>query len=182
MRTRLAVLIAAGVVVAVVVAAVALSSARDAYPLQPAGASQWNPVALGKPTQAVVLYLELRPGDRVELLGGETIGLPAAVRPTLYLSRPVLHANGDRVIGEALEPLVGAVVEAPATAAPGHENTVCIVAEMTPTTPGTYQLASVRLRLRVNGGGEQAREGISVHWTVCADDPAPACDPPGTEP
>ena len=53
----------------------------------------------------MVLYLGLRPGDRIELLGGETIGLPAAVRPMLYLSRPVLHANGDRVIGEALEPV-----------------------------------------------------------------------------
>ena len=182
MRTRLAVLIAAGVVVAAVVAGVALSAARDPYPLQPADASLWNPVALGTPTQAVVLYLELRPGDRIELLGGETIGLPAVVRPTLYLSRPVLHANGDRVIGEALEPLAGTVIETPATAAPGPENTVGIVAEITPTTPGVYQLDSVRLRFRVNGGGEQTREGISVHWTVCADDPAPKCESPETEP
>jgi len=181
MQTRLAILIAAGVVVAAVVV-VALSSARDPYPLQPAGASQWNPVALGKPTQAVVLYLELRPGDRIELLGGETIGLPDAVRPTLYLSRPVLHANGDRVIGEALEPLTSAVIETPATASPGPENTVGIVAEITPTTPGIYQLDAVRLRFRVNGGGEQAREGVSVHWTVCADDPAPKCELPETEP
>jgi hypothetical protein len=181
MRTWLAVLIAAAAVVAAVVV-IALSSARDPYPLQPAVASQWNPVALGTPTQAVVLYLELRPGDRIELLGGEPIGLPAAVRPTLYLSRPVLQANGDRVIGEALEPLAGAVVEAPATAPPGPENTVGIVAEMTPATPGTYQLTSVRLRFRVNGGGEQVREGISTFWTVCAADPAPDCDPAETEP
>jgi hypothetical protein len=130
----------------------------------------------------VVLNLELRPGDRIELLGGEAIGLPAAVQPTMYLSRPVLHANGDRVIGEALEPLAGAVIEAPASASPGPENTVGIVAEITPTTPGTYQLTSVRLRFRVNGGGERVREGISTSWTVCADDPAPSCDPPETEP
>ena len=181
MRTRLALLLAAGMIAAVV--AVALTSARDPYPLQGAGASQWNPVALGKPTQAVVLYLELRPGDRVELLGGESIGLPAAVRPTLYLSRPVLHANGDRVIGEALEPLAGAVIEAAASAAPGPDNAVGIVAEITPSSPGTYQLTSVRLRFRVNGGGERVREGITTHWTVCADDPAPSCDPPdGTDP
>jgi 4-amino-4-deoxy-L-arabinose transferase-like glycosyltransferase len=181
MRTRPALVLAA-VVVAAAVVAVALTSARDPYPLQPAGASQWNPVALGKPTQAVVLYLELRPGDRIELLGGETIGLPAAVRPTLYLSRPVLHADGDRVIGEALEPLAGAVIEAPASASFGPENTVGIVGQMTPTTAGTYQLTSVRLRFRVNGGGEQVHQGISVHWTVCADDPVPACEPAETEP
>ena len=181
MRTRPALLLAAVVAVAAVVG-LTITAARDPYPLQGAGAAQWNPVALGKPTQAVVLYLQLRPGDRIELLGGEAIGLPPAVRPTLYLSRPVLHATGERVIGEALEPLAGAVIEAPATASPGPENTVGIVAEMTPTTPGTYQLTSVRLRFRVNGGGERVREGITTFWTVCADDPAPSCDPPETEP
>lgn len=176
MRTRLAMLVAAGMVAAVV--AVALTSAHDPYPLQGAGASQWDPVALGTPTQAVVLYLELRPGDRIELLGGETFGLPAAVRPTLYLSRPVLHADGTRVTGEVLEPLGGAMIEAPASAAPGPDNAVGIVAEITPSSPATYQLTSVRLRFRVNGGFEQVREGISVHWTVCAADPVPSCEPP----
>jgi hypothetical protein len=181
MRPRLAILLAAIAAFAVAVA-VALTYTPDPYPLQAAGASQWNPVTLGKPTQAVVLYLEVHPGDRIELLGAEAIGLPPAVRPTLYLSRPVLHASGDRVIGEALEPLAGAVIEAPADASPGPENTVGIVGEMTPTSAGTYELTSVRLRFRVNGGGEQVREGISVHWTVCADDPVASCDPPGTEP
>jgi hypothetical protein len=181
MRPRLAFLLTTIVAVAAV-AAVALTSARDPYPMQGAGASQWNPVVLGAPTQAVVLYLELRPGDRIELLGGEAIGLPPAVRPTLYLSRPVLKPDGVRLIGEALEPLAGAVIEASANASPGPENTVGIVAEMTPTSAGTYELTSVRLRFRVNGGGERVREGISVNWTVCADDPAPSCDPPQTEP
>ncbi len=170
-----------GVIAAVV--AVALTSARDPYPLQGAGAAQWNPVALGKPTQAVVLSLELRPGDRIELLGGETIGLPAAVRPTLYLSRPVIKPDGTRLTGESLEPLAGAVIEAPASAAPGPDNAFGIIAEITPASPGTYQLTAVRLRFRVNGGGERVREGITTYWTVCADDPAPSCDPPDeTEP
>lgn len=86
------------------------------------------------------------------------------------------------MIGEALEPLAGAVIETTATASAGPENTVGIVAEMTPTSAGTYQLTSVRLRFRVNGGGNQVREGISVRWTVCADDPGPKCEPPETEP
>ena len=181
MRTRLALVVAAGMVVAAVAVA-ALTSARDPYPLQLATSAQWNPVALGKPAQAVVLYLQLKPGDRIELLGGEPIGLPAAVKPTLYLSRPVLHSGGERVIGEAMEPLAGAVVEAPATISPGPDNTVGIVAEVTPTAAGTYRLDAVRLRFRINGGGEQVREGITTIWTVCAADPAPACDPPDTEP
>ena len=113
------------------------------------------------------------------LMGLASVGLILLGATGIYLW---FRTYGERVIGEALEPLAGAVVEASATASPGPENTVGIVAEMTPTTPGTYQLTSVRLRFRVNGGGEQSREGISVFWTVCADDPAPDCDPAETEP
>ena len=98
MRRRLALFVVG--IVAATVAVVALTSARDPYPLQTeTGASQWNPVALGAPTRAVVLTLEPRPGDRIELLGAETIGLPPAVRPTLYLSRPVIQADGSRLPG-----------------------------------------------------------------------------------
>ena len=135
-------------------------------------------MAIGAPTRAVVLILEPRPGDRIELLGAETIGLPPAVRPTLYLSRPVIEADGTRLIWEALEPLAGAVIEPPAGASPGPDHNVAIVAEMTPEHAGTYLLTAIRLRFRTNGGFEQVREGISVVWTICADDPIPSCEPP----
>ena len=175
---RWLVLFAVGIVAAILAVA-ALSPASDSYPLQTnTGASQWNPAPLGATTQAVVLYLEPRPGDRIELLSAETIGLPPAVRPTLFLSRAVIEADGTRVIGEAREPIAGAVIEAPAGAPPGPEHTVGIVAEMTPTQAGTYQLTGIRLRFRTNGGFEQVREGISTTWTVCAADPAPDCEPP----
>ena len=100
------------------------------------------------------------------------------VRPTLFLSRAVIDAAGDRVIGEAREPLEGAVIEAPAGAAPGPDHTVGIVAEMTPEQAGTYQLTGIRLRFRTNGGVEQVREGISTLWTVCAADPSPLASRP----
>lgn len=167
-------------IVAATLAVFALSSAGDPYPLQTnTGTAQWNPVPLGAPTQAVVLYLQPRPGDRIELLGAETIGLPPAVRHRLFLSRAVIDADGDRVIGEAREPLEGAVIGAPAGTAPGAEHTVGIVAEMTPEQAGTYELTGIRLRFRTNGGFEQIREGISTVWTVCAADPVPSCEPPG---
>jgi hypothetical protein len=36
------------------------------------------------------------------------------------------------------------------------------------------EVTNVRLRYRLDGGAERAREGIEVVWTVCADDPKPA--------
>jgi hypothetical protein len=74
------------------------------------------------------------------------------------------------------------VIETPAGASPAPQYGVGIVAEMTPTKAGAYELTGVRLRFRINGGGEQVREGTSVIWTVCADDPAPTnCEPPPDE-
>lgn len=123
---------AVAVALAAVLVIVALMQARDPYPLPDGpGGSQSIRTAPGKPVQAVVVFMEPRPGDRIELLGADAIGLPPSVRPTLYLSRPVLEANGDRTIGEALEPLAGAVIETPAGASPAYEHTVGIVAEMT---------------------------------------------------
>jgi hypothetical protein len=181
---RLALPLAGIVAVAAGIGVAILTSAGDPYPLPDGtGAAQWNPVGLGAPTQAVVLSLEPRPGDRIELLGAEAIGLPPAVRPTLYLSRPVMKPDGVRLIGEKLEPIAGAVIEAPAGASPGPDNSVAIVAEMTPALPGTYQLTGIRVRFRTNGGVEQVREGITTLWTVCAADPPPDCEPPdGTDP
>jgi len=44
------------------------------------------------------------------------------------------------------------------------------------------ELTGIRLRFRVNGGGEQVREGTSVSWKVCAGDPVPAnCETPPDE-
>lgn len=178
MRHRRALLLA-GIVAVAAIAVAILISTRDPYPLPgETGAAQWNPVGLGASTQAVVLFLEPRPGDQIDLLDAETIGLPPAVRPTLYLSRPVIQADGSWLIGEALDSLAGAVIGPPAGASPGPEHTVGIVAKITPEHAGTYQLTGIRLRFRVNGGFEQVREGISVLWTICAADPAASCEPP----
>jgi hypothetical protein len=184
MRPRLPwVSAAVAVALAVVIVIVALTQARDPYPLPPGGGSSvLGPSTLGTPIQTVVVFFEPRPGDRIELLGAEPIGLPPDVRPTLYLSRAVPQADGTWLTGEALEPLAGAVIEVPAGASPGPEHGVGIVAEMTPQKAGVYTLTGVRLRFSLNGGGAQVREGTSVIWTICADDPAPAtCVPPGAE-
>jgi hypothetical protein len=172
MRLRLVWVVAGIAAAAVITLALSLTSS-DPYPM-PAdqGSSRSDPATIGAPTQAVVLFLEPRPGDRFELLGAEAVGLVGA-RTALYLSRPVINAVGDRVIGEVLEPIAGAVIEAPAGASPGPEHAVGIVAELTPDQAGIFELTAIRLRYRINGGAEQAREGISVLWTVCADDPAP---------
>jgi hypothetical protein len=183
MRPRIALLLLVGVAAAASIA-VALTSAADPYPLRGTGGAQWNPVRLGAPTRAVVVFMEPRPGDRIEFLGAEPIGLPPEVQPKLYLSRPVLEPDGTTMIGlpETFEPIAGAVIETPAGASPGFDHGVGIVAEMTPMAAGTYQLTAIRLRFRTNGGVEQVREGISAFWTVCADDPAPSCEPPETTP
>lgn len=174
---------AIAVALAAVIVVVALTRARDPYPLPDTGGSLvTSPALLGQPTDTVVVFMEPRPGDRIELLGAEQIGFPPDTKPTLYLSRAIPQADGSWLTGEALEPLAGAVIETPVGASPLPEYGVGIVAEMTPTTAGIYELTGVRLRFRINGGGEQVREGTSVIWKVCAGDPAPAsCEPPSDE-
>ena len=130
-------------------------------------------VEVGGDTSAVVLFLTPRPGHRIELLGAEAVGVEDGAEVRFFFSPPVVKPNGDRVIGDRLERLEGATFANPDTTT-GPERTIGVVAEMTATEPGRYELTAVRLRYRINGGAEQTAEGISVVLTVCADDPAPA--------
>jgi hypothetical protein len=158
----------------------------DPYPL-PAGpphAGQRGPARVGQPVTAVLIYLEVRPGDRIELLGAKPVGSIDGATVRFLLSRPVVHANGDKVIGEVFEPFEGGVATAaaasPGAASPGSDrylNTVGIVAELTAQRAGRFEVTSVRLGYRLNGGSERVGEGIDVVWTVCADDPAPSACP-----
>lgn len=149
--------------------------AGEAYPLPsgPPHAGQRNPAAVGQPTRAVLIFLSLRPGDRIELVGADAVGTLDGATVKFLLSRPVNEANGGRVIGQDFEDLNGAVVIA-ASASPGPDNTVGIAAALTAQEPGRFEIENVRLRYRLNGGREQVGYGIDVVWTVCADDPAPA--------
>lgn len=149
--------------------------ASDAYPLpsDPPNAAQRNPAAVGEVTNAVLIYLEVRPGDRIELVGAEAVGSLDGATVRFLLSRPVIEAGGIRTIGKEFEALEGAVVTA-ASASPGPDNTVGIAAELTALQPGRFEIRNARLRYRLNGGGEQVGEGIDVVWTVCVDDPRPA--------
>lgn len=178
MRPRL-VWVAVGIAAAAILTIV-LSRPGDSYPMpEGPGARMSTPAAVGVPIQGVVVFMEIRPGDRIELIGAEPVGLLAGAEVTLYLSRPVMADDGTRNIGVDLEPLAGAVVEVPGEASPGPDNSVGIVGELTADRPGIYEMTGVRLRFRINGGAEQVRVGMSVVWTVCADDRAPtSCEPP----
>jgi hypothetical protein len=163
---------------AVAVVVLLSGCARDPYPLPsgPPHAGQNNPARVGQPVTAILIFLEVRSSDRIELLGAEPIGSIDGASVRFLLSRPVVHDDGDKVIGEGFEEFDGAEVAA-ASASPGFDpymNTVGVVGELTAQRPGRFQVTSVRLRYRLNGGDEQVGEGIDVVWTVCADDPAPA--------
>jgi hypothetical protein len=150
------------------------AAAHDPYPLPsgPPHAGQTSPALLGRPTRAVLIYLHVRPGDRIELLGAEAIGSLDGASIRFLLSRPVIEADGTRLIGANFEGLAGAVVTA-VSESPGPDDTVGLAAELTATQPGRYEVTGVRLRYRLNGGDERTGEGIDVVWTVCADDPVP---------
>jgi len=147
--------------------------ATDSYPLLGTGASQANPVAVGSSVPAVVLYLQPRPDDRLELVSAEAIGSLDGADVRFFFSPSVTDGLGNHVIGERLEPLVGVVVPAAPAASDGPDRTVGIVAEVTPRRAGSFSITGVRLRLRINGGREEVRTGITTRLYVCAATPAP---------
>jgi len=150
-------------------------SPSDPYPL-PTGPPHYfvtSPAAVGQPARTILIFLQVRPGDRIELLGAEALGSLDGASLRFLLSPDVIEANGDHVIGKQFEPFEGTVVSAP-TDAPGPDDSVGIAAELIASRPGRYEVTDVRLRYRLNGGPEQTGQGIDAVWTVCADDPAPA--------
>jgi hypothetical protein len=158
------------------VLAVALAACGgESYPLPsgPPGATLRSPAAVGRPTRAVLIYLEVRPGDEVELIGAEALGSIEGASVRFLVSYPVIDPDGDYVIGDEFEPLEGAIA---AATSPMRDprNTVGIAAELTAAQPGRFEIDNVRLRYRLNGRPERVGEGIDVVWTVCVDDPAPA--------
>jgi hypothetical protein len=163
---------------ALLVVFVVAGCSADSYPLLPQGSSEWHPAAIGSPVRGVVLYLQPRPGDRIELISAEPVGILTGAESHFYFSPPVLDPDGSRTIGEKLLPLAGARVSVDSGASPGSSNDVGIVVEITAMKAGTYTLTGVRLHFRLNGGSEQVKEGITSVFTLCADDPAPEnCGP-----
>jgi hypothetical protein len=157
-----------------VVLALVVACTSDPYPMpsQPPHSSQRNPAAVGEPTNAVLIFMTVRPGDRIELLGADAIGTTKGASVRFLLSRPINEADGTILIGEDFEDLEGSVVTAPQSSSGGIYS-VGIAAELTPHEPGRFEITNVRLRYRLNGGAEQTGEGIEVVWTVCAEDPKP---------
>jgi len=160
-----------------VVATTLLGCSADPYSLtSDPHSAQWNPALVGEPIQAVVAYVRMQPGDEIEFLGAEPIGVAQGASVRFLLSRPVIHDTGESVIGEDVEPLEHATATA-AVASDSPDNTIGIVGELVADRPGRYEVTNVRLRYRLNGGPERVTEGIDTVWTVCAaDDPEPAID------
>jgi len=138
------------------------------YPLpdQPPSSHQYTPAAFGQPAQAVVLYMRARQGDTIEILDATALGKNSGADIKLYLSRPVVKPNGDVVIGESLEPLIGNKItrSSPST---GPDTQVGIVAEMTPREAGRFEITDMRLNYRINDGPAETGNGIDVTFTVC---------------
>ena len=153
-------------------------TASHAYPMptqQPNTAATY-PASIGEEVQFVVLFIEPRPGDRIELLGAEPMGELDGARVEFFLSRPVDKPDGTHVIGEQLEPLAGSVVATDAGVLEGPDNAVGVVAAITAERMGQFDLTLLRLRFRLNDGPEQVGEGISTIVRICAADPKPATD------
>jgi hypothetical protein len=147
----------------------------DSYPLPSGpGSSVTAPTKIGMPVPTVVIFMEPRPGDRIEFVSAEPVGTLGDTIVRFFFSPAIIAADGSHIVGEKLEPLAGASVSVDRNAPAGGESSVGIVAELTPNSAGTFTLTNVRLHYRLNGGSEQVNEGLSVVFTICAADPAPA--------
>jgi hypothetical protein len=169
--------VAASAALAMLLVACAMQPA-DPYPLptMPPHVFARVPAVTGEAAPTTVLFLTPRPGDEIELLAAEPIGVAEGATVRFYFSPPVLKPDGTHLIGEALQDLAGATFST-TTGTDSPDNTVGIVAEITAQRPGRYELDNVRLHYRINGGSERVGDGISVVFVVCADDPKPArCD------
>lgn len=158
----------------------------DPYPM-PAGrphTAQGNRVVPGQIADGHLLWVTARPGDRIELLGAETIGAEPLGPMELLLSRVIAQDDGSWLWGDPdhLEPLAGAVLEgmpAPSGEVDAPESTVLIVGRVIPDRAGRMEVTDVRSRYRINGSDAREGTGISTVWAVCADDPAPVdCEAP----
>jgi hypothetical protein len=147
----------------------------DSYPLpSDRGNSATVPTKIGMSVPTVVIFMEPRPGDRIEFVSAEPIGTLGDTTVRFFYSPSIIGTDGSHIVGKKLEPLAGASVSVDRNTPAGPENSVGIVAELTSHSAGTFTLENVRLHYRLNGGSEQVKEGISVIFTVCAADPAPA--------
>jgi hypothetical protein len=152
----------------------ALGGCSDLYPLPPPGGSVTAPTVIGRPVHTVIFFIEPHSGDRIEFVSAEPVGPLGDTLVRFFFSPSIIGSDGSHLFGEKLEPLVGASVSVDRNAPAGPENTVGIVAELTPRSAGTFTLSSVRLHYRINGLPEQVKEGVGVVFTICAADPAPA--------
>jgi hypothetical protein len=164
---------------AIVTAACAAPSVDRRFPSLPADATATSAAAIDAASPFVVVFIDPAAGERIRLISAEPMLEGVAASVSLELSRPVLMADGSRLVGEDTEPLEGAVVIG---SSDDPADTIGIVATMTVHEPGIAHLAGIRLRYALGAGIELEASGTDVDWWVCADDPKPvSCDPPGLD-
>jgi len=150
---------------------------QDPYPLpaEPPGDATFHSIAVGETVTEAVLFIEARTGTRVEILSAEAIGTLEGATVEFSASTLTEDDQGEVVVGDEHADLAGLTIDdlADPRAEP-PENTVAIVAEITPSEPGRYVLSTVQLTYRINGAPERHGEGMDVVVTVCADNPAPS--------
>lgn len=64
---------------------------EDPYPLNQGPSQAWvtAPAEIGEPVPNVVIFMNARPGDSIELLSAEPIGLADGATVTFYFSPPI---------------------------------------------------------------------------------------------
>ena len=147
----------------------------DPYPLlTPPGAESFHPAGLGVPVPGVVLFVQVLPGDSVELVSAQPVGLADGAQATFYYAPPEPMPGGGLMTGDTREPLPGAVFTPRPGATYGVDTGFGVLAVVTASRPGRYTLSGVRLTFRINDQPPETKEGITELFTICADDPAPA--------
>jgi hypothetical protein len=149
--------------------------ATDPYPMPSGSPRAWvnNPVRIGQEVSTTVVFMMVRGHDSIDFGSAEGIGSLDGADLQFFISQPLFHGDGSKVIGEGMIPLAHSSYVNVSNET-GPNQALGIVAVITPRRAGRFELERVKLTNRLNEGPVQTREGIDAIFSVCADDPAPA--------
>src|SRR5260370_12994885 len=91
---------------AIAVLVIVAGCSSDSYPLPSGpGSSVTVPTRIGTSVPTVVIFMEPRPGDRIEFVSAEPVGTLGDTDVRFHFSPPVINADGSRTVREKLEHL-----------------------------------------------------------------------------